>query len=350
MSVDNIVIPGGILATWQGPQQPQDDDRVVHSEVFDVTKVARRRARTLSVSLDTRGQDRAPALERLASVVRLNQATHEALQRTPTDTLGQASHLQRPKRSNTINLGGLGRSRVTGLSTPANPGHSLGRGSSISFPAKARGTQTQLDAASTQELENSYIFESLGNYQLPGQRTAPVISTPIFLARNSSRRSNIIRRGSSRKQRERSPSESSQFSAINVARRASIVVENVVEKVKDTITSALPRSSLEEVYEKAKIRQVQLVRSTFTQYAFEYTCYLLLLAVIYFGFIGYPLWNGLVLTIYYLFDMKLVVPAGTAIFLGVGSLYVHKPPVIPALLLLTDLQLRLSPTAHTLRE
>lgn len=107
---------------------------------------------------------------------------------------------------------------------------------------------------------------------------------------------------------------------MTVARRASIVVENVVEKVRETVTSALRRSSLEEVYEKAKIRQEQIKRSTAAQLAFEYTFYVFLLAIIYFGFVGFPFWNGLVITIYHLFDMKLVVPAGTAAFLGTGFL------------------------------
>ncbi len=64
------------------------------------------------------------------------------------------------------------------------------------------------------------------------------------------------------------------------------------------------------------------MRSNAVQIGFEYTFYLLMLATIYFVFVGVPLWNGLVLTIYYIFDMKLVVPAGTAIFLGIGFLWV----------------------------
>ena len=103
-------------------------------------------------------------------------------------------------------------------------------------------------------------------------------------------------------------------------RRASVAVQDAVGTVKDTLTSALRRSSLEEVYEKAKIRQVQLMRSTPAQLGFEYAFYFMLLAIIYFIFIGIPFWNGLVLTLYFIFDMKLVVPAGTAAFLGVGFL------------------------------
>ncbi|KAL8704707.1 MAG: hypothetical protein Q9201_002131 [Fulgogasparrea decipioides] len=330
MNVDNIVIPGGILATWQGPQLPEDGNGGGESESFDITQVARRRARSLSVSLDGQGYGRENNLERLASVLRLSEATQRFLQPGPKDTPGQAPRGQRPQRSTTINLGGLGRTRVTGLNTPANPGLRLDLASSASFPTRPGAAEKLLQTNPARELGDSYVFQSLENYQLPGQQRASITSVPpVFLARNSSNRTTILRRESSRKKMDRSQSNTSQFSTIDVVRRASVAVENVVEKVKETVASALRRSSLQETYEKAKIRQVQLMRSTLAQLGFQYTFYLLMLAFIYFVFVGIPLWNGLVLTIYYLFDMKLVVPAGTAIFLGIGFLYAYLPLLIP---------------------
>lgn len=142
----------------------------------------------------------------------------------------------------------------------------------------------------------------------------------MFLARNSSKNADRQRKESAL---DRKQSSVSQYSTINVVRRASIAVENTVEKVRETITGALRRSSLQEVYEKAKIRQAQLRRTTTVQIGFQYTFYLLMLATVYFVFIGYPLWNGFVLTVYYLFDKELVIPAGTAIFLGIGFLYLE---------------------------
>ncbi|KAL8828361.1 MAG: hypothetical protein Q9191_002631, partial [Dirinaria sp. TL-2023a] len=111
-----------------------------------------------------------------------------------------------------------------------------------------------------------------------------------------------------------------QHSAINVIRRAGIVVGNAVEKAKDTVTGALRRSSLQELYEKAKIRQIQLKRSNTAQNGSEYIFYALIFATTKFDFTGYPQRNCLVRTIYYLFEMKLVVPAGTAAFLGISFL------------------------------
>ncbi|KAL9585243.1 MAG: hypothetical protein Q9212_001635 [Teloschistes hypoglaucus] len=317
MGVDNIVIPGGILSTWPGLLPQDDSDSTRENERFDITEVARRRARTLSVVLDSQSHDREDTFERLARIVQLNDDTQKAFK-------GDA-----PQRSNTINLGGLGRTRATGRSTPANPGLKVDRRPSNFFPTGSRLTQKPFSEDTTRKLENSYVFQSLGNYQLSGQRSCSETTfAPVFLARNNSNSANTLRRESSNQKLERMQSITSQFANIDLVRRASIVVENAVEKVKETVASALRRSSLQETYERAKIRQIQLMRSPFTQYAFEYFFYLLMAAFVYFVFVGYPLWSGLVLFIYYLFDMKLVVPAGTAIFLGIGFLYAYLPLLI----------------------
>lgn len=319
MSVDDIVIPRGILSTWQGCQPRNNDDEGGESEVFNITEVARRRARSLSIAVARQNDSRGDTLERLADILQTN--TQINLPQRPEEISRRGPPTQRPQRSATINLGGLARSRVTGLSTPANPGLSLNRAVSMSFAAGQKRTQKQSVSGTTSDLENSYVFQSIQQHRLSGQAPPSTSSVPsVFLARNGSTHAPSVRKESSRRHLDRSHSDTSQFSAINVVRRASIAVENAVEKVKETITGTLRRSSLQEIYEKAKVRQVQLKRSTTVQIGFQYTFYLLMLATVYFGFVGYPLWHGLVLTIYYLFDMKLVVPAGTAIFLGIGFL------------------------------
>lgn len=332
MSVDNIVIPSGILAAWQGPQKPENGSVIDESEheVFDVTKVARRRARTLSASLDRRGHEREDTLGRLASVIRFKDNSPNVLQQGPHEQPGALPSVQWPKRSTTINLGGLARSRVTGRSTVANPGLRLDRSPSTVFPTRPKPVRRRIHSDNYRDLDNSYVFQGLGNDQDPGLETAHLTSSPpIFLARSSSNRTNMARRQSSREEGfGRSQSNTSQLSAIHVIRRASIVVNNVVGMVNETVASVLRKSSLQEVYDKAKIRQVQMKRSNTAQLSFEYTYYLILIATVYFVFVGVPFWNGLVLTIYYLFDMKLVVPAGTAIFLGIGFLYAYLPLVI----------------------
>ncbi|KAL8767836.1 MAG: hypothetical protein Q9194_005870, partial [Teloschistes cf. exilis] len=326
MGVDNIVIPGGILSTWPGLLPLNDSENTHENERFDITEVARRRARTLSVVLDSQNHDREDTFERLVRIVQLNETTQTALQQGSTPSVPKGNT---PQRSTTINLGGLGRTRATGRSTPANPGLRIDRRASNFFATGSRVTQKPFSEDTTRKLENSYVFQSLENYQLPGQRpSSEATLAPVFLARNNSDTTATLRRESSNPKVERNQSVTSQFANIDVVRRASIAVENAVEKVKETVASALRRSSLQETYEKAKIRQVQLMRSPFAQYAFEYFFYLLMAAFVYFVFVGYPLWTGLVMTIYYLFDMKLVVPAGTAIFLGIGFLYAYLPLLI----------------------
>ena len=104
-------------------------------------------------------------------------------------------------------------------------------------------------------------------------------------------------------------------------RRASVAVENAVDTVFGPVANAVRRSTLADIYEKAKVRQVKLMRSTLAQYTFEYAFYVLIAATVYFVLVGLPLWKGVVWYIYIIFAQKLLLPVGTAVFLGVGFLY-----------------------------
>lgn len=318
MSVDNIVIPAGILTAYQDRQPNETNDGAGGSEAFDVAEVVRQRARSFSITVDSQNESREDTSEWLSGILEVNENTQAPLQQGSDEAGHQGTPTRRRQRPTSISLGGLGRSRVTGLNTPANSGLPLDRAPSLSFAAGHKRAQKSLHSDRSNELENSYIFQSLQDCSFTGHgQTETSSNPPVFLARNSSK--NTVR---SRKESalDRKQSSVSQYSSINVVRRASIAVENTVEKVRETITGALRRSSLQEVYEKAKIRQAQLERTTAVQLGFEYTFYLLIIATVYFVFIGYPLWNGLVLTIYYLFVNTLTIPAGTAIFLGIGFL------------------------------
>ena len=311
MNVDNILIPGGILAAWDGPQPAETQRHGGDSEDFDIVEVAREQARSLSVSVENQGGVRRNTLERIASTVPPSQTTQPAFQQEFRDIYVQRSGFQR-QRNNTINLGGLARSRATGLNTPAN----LGLRFEVAPPSR-----NPLESTTTTNLEDSYVFRRLEDYKPSYQDAASQSSAgPLFLARESSLSTVAVRRKSSQRYIERHPSGTSRLSSITVARRASIVVGNVIEKVKDTVTGPLRRSSLQEVYEKAKIRQAQLKRSTVAQISFQYVSYLLMLAGIYFVFVGFPLWKGLVLVIYNVFHLQLAIPAGTAAFLGIAFL------------------------------
>lgn len=64
-----------------------------------------------------------------------------------------------------------------------------------------------------------------------------------------------------------------------------------------TVTDAFRRSSLQDVYEKAKVKGQQLQREPWAQTVFEYTVYLVLVLFVYFVLVGLPLWKG---TVYWL--------------------------------------------------
>ena len=117
----------------------------------------------------------------------------------------------------------------------------------------------------------------------------------------------------------------------SILRRASVLVGDAVQGVASAVTgtvhgvgNAVRRTSLYEVYngyyQKAQIRQEKLKRSKFAMIAFRYVFYFFLLALLYFVMVGFPLWTGLVLVIYYLLSRTLVVPGGFAIFIGVAFL------------------------------
>ena len=201
-----------------------------------------------------------------------------------------------PQRSSTINLGGLGRSRVTGLNTPAN-----------------RGLRLDL----TQSSPHQNVMDTSPWYQEASLNSA---IPPVYLPRSNSERKTGIRPEARFKPLQRGLSGGRIDPTTDTDNRPGIVAQHVAAKIKGSVNEISRRSSIHSVYDKAKIRQKQLQRSTTAQFAFQYVFYLLIFATIYFLFVGVPLWNGLVLTILYLFQKKLVVPAGTAIFLGVGFL------------------------------
>jgi hypothetical protein len=90
-----------------------------------------------------------------------------------------------------------------------------------------------------------------------------------------------------------------------VQRSASIVLNTV-----DDVKQAIRRSSIYDVYEKAKQRSAELQRSRWAMLLFEYTFYLILVAFVYFVLVGLPLWKGAVYWLYWVFKHKFAV-AGT---------------------------------------
>ncbi|KAI9147567.1 hypothetical protein HJFPF1_12593 [Paramyrothecium foliicola] len=91
------------------------------------------------------------------------------------------------------------------------------------------------------------------------------------------------------------------------------------------VSDAIRRSSIFYVYEKAKVRGVELQRKRWVQIVFEYSIYLLLVLFCYFFLIGLPLWRGAVLSLYLLELKTFGMTAGLVITLGMAAVYAFTP-------------------------
>ncbi|PVH68236.1 glycosyltransferase family 2 protein [Cadophora sp. DSE1049] len=85
------------------------------------------------------------------------------------------------------------------------------------------------------------------------------------------------------------------------------------------------RSSLHDLYEKAKEKQKTIRRSPLVQRGFEYTMYFVMVPFIYMVLVGMPLWGGAVYWLYLAVAHKPVIPGGFAITVGTAALYAFAP-------------------------
>ncbi|KAL8712682.1 MAG: hypothetical protein Q9220_003214 [cf. Caloplaca sp. 1 TL-2023] len=94
------------------------------------------------------------------------------------------------------------------------------------------------------------------------------------------------------------------------------------------VANKLHTTNFRVMYEKAKVRQQKIQRSRTGQLIFKYTFYLFLVASVYLGLVGLPLWRGAVWYMYILFQKHLVLKAGLAITFGLAFLYAFTPLLI----------------------
>ena len=80
------------------------------------------------------------------------------------------------------------------------------------------------------------------------------------------------------------------------------------------------QSSMQDVYEKAKLRGVALQRKHWVRLLFECGVYVLLILIIYFVLVGMPLWKGAVWWLYWIVSNKFVIQGGWAILIGMAFL------------------------------
>ncbi|KAH0343723.1 glycosyl transferase, partial [Aureobasidium melanogenum] len=119
-------------------------------------------------------------------------------------------------------------------------------------------------------------------------------------------------------------------STVDASRRGSIVQRSasVVLDTVENVKQAIRRSSIHDVYEKAKKRGVELQRSKWAMRLFEYTFYLILVAFVYFVLIGVPLWKGAVYWLYWVFQHKFAVAGTWSITIGIAFIYAYTPLLV----------------------
>ncbi|POS71707.1 hypothetical protein DHEL01_v209901 [Diaporthe helianthi] len=129
--------------------------------------------------------------------------------------------------------------------------------------------------------------------------------------------------------------DESTFSPQNIPRRnntAQRVVDAVVpDRVQETARNVIGRarrSSMADVYEKAKARGVELQRKRWVEVLFECTIYTVLLCFIYFVLIGMPLWKGAVCWMYWVISTKFVIAGGWSITIAIATFYSFAPLLI----------------------
>lgn len=321
MNTEYITIPPRLLSIWGGVQPHATSTSTDATQIFDAQRATiGKSGRAQSVSIGALGRTRETGLETKANAFPILRARR----RSTTDEVivdpRDFTSTRRLQRSASISIGTLARSNVTSRRTSivSNLGPPSAELPGVKRPPPIAGPD--------QPSQESYVFQSLNNYRFPAAADKVTTPLPMFVGKGCAPGEIRAERRSSSGQRSDMRRRRSWVPGLDVVRRASVAMEN--------ISSIVRRSSLTDVFEKAKVRGVQLTRSTIAQNGFQCMFYLLLLASIYFVMVGIPLWKGIIWHIYILYSSKLAVSAGTAVFLGVGFLYVVF--AFPSCIALTD--------------
>ncbi|KAH0070266.1 glycosyltransferase family 2 protein, partial [Aureobasidium melanogenum] len=99
-----------------------------------------------------------------------------------------------------------------------------------------------------------------------------------------------------------------------VFQRANSVFQDTLLNVRKKVR----RSSMWDVYENAKKRQLAIRRKRWVQITFEYSFYAMLLVLLYFLIIGVPLWKGTYWELYLAFKYKLNVTGSWSVIIAVS--------------------------------
>lgn len=121
----------------------------------------------------------------------------------------------------------------------------------------------------------------------------------------------------------------SHVGSVNDRRRTTVGrAGSIFQTAAQGMTNMARRMTMVDLYEKAKVRGIALQRARWAQLLFEYTFYLILVAIIYFVFIGMPLWKGAVYYLYRVVKYSFVVEGTWAITVGIAFIYAFAPLLI----------------------
>nr|OQO25519.1 hypothetical protein B0A51_04723 [Rachicladosporium sp. CCFEE 5018] len=270
---------------------------------------------------------------------------------------------RRIERRNSVNIAALGRAAraetfaVPGAGLPrwprtSLPNNSLGRLSPIQTSAitalppivsrnsigalgvlRSNAPTGVTDFASSDPFpeileESTTLFTRLSSYDLRGQARPQVTSrqsgdSHVGPTSNDFVRDNTVRPGEFSEKYatgrlSRSDTPSSHGRRQSVVQLAAETVVHAVHAATNGVSNMIRRSSLHDVYEKAKVRSLYLQRKRWVQIIFEWAIYGLLLAFVYFVLVGLPLWNGAVWWLYWVVSHKFVVAGTWSVTIGLA--------------------------------
>lgn len=101
--------------------------------------------------------------------------------------------------------------------------------------------------------------------------------------------------------------------------RRSVIPSSIQQRI-HSVQDSIRRTSVYHLYEKAKNRGKKIQRARGVQLLFEYSMYFLALVIVYFVFVGLPLWKGAVYWLYWVVNHKFVVKGTWSIVIGIMTM------------------------------
>lgn len=101
--------------------------------------------------------------------------------------------------------------------------------------------------------------------------------------------------------------------------RRSVIPASIKQRI-HSVQNSIRRTSVYHLYEKAKSRGKKVQRAPGVRRLFEYSMYFLALVVVYFVFIGIPLWKGAVYWLYWVVNHKFVIKGTWSIIIGLMTM------------------------------